>query len=162
MREFGLDFIPRWANPVITWLSASPSSFPHLENLHLKFPGGHEQPSSIQAELLESWRRLLLAFRCNLKEAFIFQRITTRDYFATNPIQPSSHKLLTWLLSIFKDYQWPKMKRLTLGGCPTLKTSREMLIRELAVKIPDIIVCEHPDFSDYLWHNQFAYSPALR
>lgn len=161
LEVLGLDFTPRWALPILDWMATSPRSFPSLTTLELKFPGGREQSADAQIKLLNAWREVLLAFRTTLKEIAVLQRITTRDYFHINMIQPPSEKLLNSVLYIFGEHEWPQLRKLRLSGCPTMKGNQHRL-DEFRCSIPEIVIDTKLDYSDYLWHNKFAYNPMLR
>ncbi|KIJ46933.1 hypothetical protein M422DRAFT_46032 [Sphaerobolus stellatus SS14] len=155
----GIDFQPRWAYPILDWISSSPAAFTRLQGLQFHFPGGRALNGRTETELLETWCRTMLAFRTVLREVTIIARVNDSGTFGVSCIQPRQTKLANIILPEFTKNEWPKLRRLTLKGFQR-KDSQTM--EGLRAVIPQVIFDDKLDPSDYLWHNHFAYSPMLR
>lgn len=155
----GIDFQPKWAAPIVDWMTASPTAFPRLKKLQFRFPGGHALPGRMETELLQVWSHALLTFRLVLEEVVISTRVTETGCFNVNSIQPRISKLQKVIFPIFSEEKWPKLRKLTLRG---LVVKPEESVGALRAAVPELTIDPEIDMTDYLWHNHFAYSPTLR
>jgi hypothetical protein len=145
LQELALESDYQFTIPILEWISLT--SFPHLTSIHirLRFQVVLSTPAAGEYQALMACKQALLSLRGSLENVTIGLRKAKAGHatfsFLSNPLANAAQKVPRYVLPVFLEEQFPRMRRLQLEGMrighPGISSR---LIEDIQVAIPSVAI----------------------